>query len=50
MGNLRCGIGAVPPDGSLTVPGDYSNPNYWAGAMYCPHVGTPVGTTTGEMS
>ena len=46
MGNLRCGIGAVLPDGSLAAPGDYSNPNCWPGAIYCPPVGTPVDVTT----
>jgi len=46
VGNLRCGIGAVLPDGSLAAPGDYSNPNCWPGAIYCPPVGTPVDVTT----
>jgi len=46
MGNRRCGIGAVLPDGSLAAPGDYSNPNCWPGAIYCPPVGTPVDVTT----
>jgi hypothetical protein len=48
MGNLRCGIGAVLPDGSLAVPGDYSNPNCWPGAIFCPAPGTPVDETAGE--
>jgi hypothetical protein len=36
MGNLRCGPGALLPDGSLAAPGDYSDPNCWPGAIYCP--------------
>src|SRR4029077_14303069 len=45
MGNWRCGVGAVLPDGSLAVPGDYSDENCWPGAVYCPSAGTPVDTT-----
>jgi hypothetical protein len=45
MGNLRCGIGAVLPDGSLAAPGDYSDENCWPGAVDCPSAGTPVDTT-----
>ena len=44
-GNRICGEGAVLPDGSLAVPGDYSNPNCWPGAIYCPPPGTPIDTT-----
>jgi hypothetical protein len=44
-GNRMCGEGAVLPDGSLAVPGDYSNPNCWPGAIYCPAPGTPVDQT-----
>ena len=29
------------------TPGDYSNPNCWPGAIYCPPVGTPVDITAG---
>jgi hypothetical protein len=36
MGNLSCGPGALLPDGSLAAPGDYSDPNCWPGAIYCP--------------
>jgi hypothetical protein len=42
MGNLRCGPGALLPDGSLAAPGDYSDPNCWPGAIYCPPAGTPL--------
>ena len=45
MGNLRCGAGAVLPDGTLAIPGDYSDPNCWPGAIYCPAPGTPVDQT-----
>ena len=47
-GNRRCGQGAVLPDGSLAVPGDYSDPNCWPGAIYCPPAGTPIDTTVIE--
>ena len=46
MGNLVCG----PDNAQGVTPGDYSNPNRWPGAIYCPPVGTPVDVTTGEMS
>jgi hypothetical protein len=45
MGNLQCGPGAVRPDGSLAVPGDYSDPNCWPSAIFCPAPGTPVDET-----
>ena len=41
MGNLRCGPGATLPGGSLAIPGDYSNPNCWPGATYCPPSDSP---------
>ncbi len=41
MGNLRCGQGATLPGGSLAIPGDYSNPNCWPGATYCPPSDSP---------
>ena len=41
MGNLICG----PDNAQGVTPGDYSNPNCWPGAIYCPPVGTPVDTT-----
>ena len=47
-GNRICGQGAVLPNGSLAVPGDYSNPNCWPGAIYCPPTGTPIDTTVIE--
>ena len=47
-GNRKCGEGAVLPDGSLAIPGDYSNPNCWPGAIYCPPAGTPIDTTVIE--
>ena len=40
MGDSRCGPGTTLPDGSLAVPGDYSDPNCWPGAVYCPPAGT----------
>ena len=43
MGNLICG----PDNAQGVTPGDYSNPNCWPGAIYCPPVGTPVDVTTG---
>jgi hypothetical protein len=42
MGNLICG----PDNAQGEKPGDYSNPNCWPGAIYCPPVGTPVDMTT----
>ena len=45
MSNLRCGPGALLPDGSLAIPGDYSNPNCWPGAIYCPPAGTRADAT-----
>jgi hypothetical protein len=44
-GNHICGVGAVLPDGSLAIPGDYSDPNCWPGAIFCPDAGTPVDET-----
>ena len=46
-GNRNCGDGAVLPDGSLAVPGDYTNPNCWPGAIYCAR-GYPIDTTVIE--
>jgi hypothetical protein len=43
MGNLVCG----PDNAQGVTPGDYSNPNCWPGATYCPPVATPVDITTG---
>jgi len=37
-GNRVCGVGATLPDGSRAVRGDYSDPNCWPGAVYCPPV------------
>jgi len=48
MGDSRCGPGTTLPDGSLAVPGDYSDPNCWPGAVYCPPAGTPIDTTVIE--
>jgi hypothetical protein len=45
MGNLRCGPGALLPDGSLAARGDYSDPDCWPGAIYCPSAGTPSDDT-----
>jgi hypothetical protein len=39
-GNRVCGVGATLPDGSVAIPGDYSNLNCWPGAIYCPPAGT----------
>ena len=47
-GNKICGIDAVLPDGSRAIPGDYSDPTCWPGAIYCPPPGTPVDETAGE--
>jgi len=48
MGDSRCGPGTTLPEGSLAVPGDYSDPNCWPGAVYCPPAGTPIDTTVIE--
>ena len=48
MGDLRCGPGTTLPDGSVAAPGDYSDPNCWPGAVYCPPAGTPIDTTVIE--
>jgi hypothetical protein len=45
MGNLRCGPGAILPDGTVAIAGDYSNVNCWPGAIYCPPAGTPIDIT-----
>src|SRR6476620_2417059 len=39
MGNRVCGVGALLSDGSPAVPGDYSDPNCWPGAIFCPAPG-----------
>ena len=44
-GNRVCGVGATLPDGKLAIPGDYSDPNCWPSAIYCPPAGTPIDTT-----
>ena len=44
-GNKVCGPGAVLPDGTVATPGDYSDPNCWPGAIYCPPAGTPIDAT-----
>ena len=44
MGNLVCG----PDNAQGVMPGDYSNPNCWPGAIYCPPAGTPVDEAAGE--
>jgi hypothetical protein len=44
MGNLVCG----PDNAQGVLPGDYSNPNCWPGAIYCPPAGTPVDEAAGE--
>ena len=46
-GNRICGVGAALPDGSLAIPGDYSNDNCWPGAIYCPPAGSPADVTAG---
>ena len=50
MGNLRCGIGAVLPDGSLAVP--VTTPTRTAGLARSinpsPPAGTPIDTTVIE--
>ena len=48
MDDLRCGPGTTLPDGSLAVPGDYSDPNCWPGGVYCPPTGTPIDATVIE--
>ena len=48
MGDSRCGPGTTLPDGSVAAPGDYSDPNRWPGAVYCPPAGTPIDTTVIE--
>ena len=48
IGDSRCGPGTTLPDGSLAVPGDYSDPNCWPGAVYCPPTGTPIDATVIE--
>ena len=47
-GNHICGVGATLPDGSLAIPGDYSNANCRPGAIYCPPARTPIDTTVIE--
>lgn len=42
MGDLICG----PGNAQGVQPGDYSDPNCWPGAIYCPPAGTPTDTTT----
>jgi hypothetical protein len=44
-GNRVCGPGAVLPDRTVAVAGDYSDPNCWPGAIFCPAPGTPVDVT-----